>query len=145
MSEIRMRAVHPACTVSAEEAHRLALGVLDAIRALRSAFSERHPSWIRSEDGTWYVVIMAADRFDDWRRAAAPPVHVPGPGLTGGCHLVETSAEMLAHLEEHRAAGDDVPEECLDELRADAEANDQRAAELRPTRSRDNADPPGVA
>lgn len=84
MSEIRMRAVHPACTVSAEQVHRLALGVLDAVRALRSAFSERHPSWIRSEDGTWYVVIMAADRFDDWRRAAAPPVHVPGAGLAAG-------------------------------------------------------------
>lgn len=65
MSEIRMRAVHPACTVSAEEARRLALGVLDAVRAMRSAFSERHPGWIRSEDGTWYVVILTAEQFGE--------------------------------------------------------------------------------
>ena len=96
-------------------------------------------AFARFSDGDVYVYLNVDGLFE------CCACRILGPGLTGGCHLVETSAEMLAHLEEHRAAGDDVPEECLDELRADAEANDQRAAELRPTRSRDNADPPGVA
>lgn len=36
-----------------------------------------------------------------------------------------TTAEMLAHLDEHRAAGHCVAEETIESLRADADENDQ--------------------
>lgn len=42
---------------------------------------------------------------------------------------VTTTAGMLAHLERHRARGDRVPDECLNELEADAEENDAWMAE----------------
>lgn len=83
MSEIRMQGIRPGCTVTADEVSRLARNVLDAVRAMKAAFSalaERPPSWIRSEDGTWYVVILTAEQFGEAKAreeaaAAARPRH----------------------------------------------------------------------
>jgi hypothetical protein len=47
------------------------------------------------------------------------------PDSRGGftcCVTVATRAEMLAHLEEHRANGDLVPERAIERLRAEMEA-----------------------
>lgn len=54
-----------------------------------------------------------------------------------GCSLneqwyYETTDEMLAHLEEHRAQGHNVPQDCIDELLADKEENDQWIATYDP-------------
>lgn len=45
------------------------------------------------------------------------------PGVATSTHA-PTTAEMLAHLEEHRAAGHLVPDYCLDGLRDDRDEND---------------------
>lgn len=36
----------------------------------------------------------------------------------------ETTEAMLEHLRQHRAAGHQVPEDCIERLKAEAEAND---------------------
>lgn len=98
-------------------------------------------SFARFSDGDVYVYLNTDGLFE----CCACTLSLSGQPPTGWCHLVETSAEMLAHLEAHRAVGDDVPDECLEELRADAEENDRRAAELREGRLRGGAVPPEVA
>lgn len=44
----------------------------------------------------------------------------------------DTTAEMLAHLDEHRRAGHCVPDDCVEELKADAAENDAWIAERGP-------------
>lgn len=95
-------------------------------------------AFARFSDGDVYVYL----NFDGLFECCA--CSLLGPVLSGGCFLVETSAEMLAHLEGHRAAGDDVPQECLEELRADAEGNDRLAAEYREGRLRTSDAPADV-
>ena len=82
-------------------------------------------AFARFSDGDVYVYLNTDGLFE------CCACSFLGPLLSGGCHLVETSAEMLAHLEQHRAAGDDVPEGCLKELRAAGEKLDARASALR--------------
>lgn len=95
-------------------------------------------SFARFSEGDVYVYLNVDGYFECCACALL------GPLLTGGCVTVETSAEMLAHLESHRAVGHDVPEDCLEELRSDAEANDRRAAELREEGRRRGKEPPLV-
>lgn len=52
-----------------------------------------------------------------------------------GCSLdgsasFQSTADMLAHLDRHRATGHDVPQETYDELLADAAENDKHMAEV---------------
>jgi len=64
-----------------------------------------------------------------------------------GCFLgdqwsYDTTDEMLAHLEEHRAAGHHVPQDCIEGLLADKEENDRWIANFDPVeeqRQRDAA------
>ena len=54
-----------------------------------------------------------------------------------GCLLSDewsyaTTDEMIAHLEEHRAAGHHVPEDCIEDLLADKEENDRWIANFDP-------------
>lgn len=47
-----------------------------------------------------------------------------------GCHLGDkwdfySTAEMIAHLMEHRAKGENVPEYCIDALKGDMVENDE--------------------
>ncbi len=52
-----------------------------------------------------------------------------------GCHLDppawehHSTADMLAHLDAHRAAGHDVPDGCIEGLKADADENDEWIAQ----------------
>ena len=53
------------------------------------------------------------------------------------CHLSEnwqhnSTDEMIAHLEEHRAAGHCVPQDCIDDLLADKDENDEWIANFDP-------------
>jgi hypothetical protein len=52
-------------------------------------------------------------------------------GLAGCCVLLPTATEMLAHVEEHRRAGHEIPDRCVPELRAEEATGDARAAVLR--------------
>ena len=56
--------------------------------------------------------------------------HVGGYLECCGCSLGDkwdfhSTAEMLAHLEAHKAAGHEVPEYCIEGLKVDAEENDE--------------------
>ena len=58
-----------------------------------------------------------------------------GPLECCGCSLggewdFWTTAEMLAHLDKHRAAGPSVPDDCIEALKAEAAENDKRAADI---------------
>ena len=51
--------------------------------------------------------------------------------LAGRCVLVPTAAEMLAHIEEHRRAGHDIPGRCVPGLLAEKASGDAHAERLR--------------
>ena len=54
-----------------------------------------------------------------------------GCSLPPGWFEADTTAEMLDHLQKHREAGHDVPDEVFDALRADAAVNDADMAKTR--------------
>jgi len=62
-----------------------------------------------------------------------------------GCTLgdqwsYDTTDEMLAHLDEHRGAGDHVPQDCIEDLLADKEENDRWIADFDPVREQRKQD-----
>jgi hypothetical protein len=50
-----------------------------------------------------------------------------------GPHLTFSTAEMIAHLDEHRAAGDKVPDYCYEGLREDERENDHHLGVTAPS------------
>ena len=53
--------------------------------------------------------------------------------------IAYTTADMLKHLEQHRAVGDKVPDECVECLKQDAEENDAWIAQYRAEEAEEEA------
>lgn len=79
-------------------------------------------SYARFSEGDIYIFLSIEGTLE------CCGCYLTGPGFFGHFDCATTD-EMLAHIEEHRAAGHKIPERCVPQLIADRVENDKWIAE----------------